>query len=160
MSEIKWNITREDAELIRDIAARARKINSDLGFMTTNMDITATHLNGCKLDLQKLHDFDDFNLMHDVIGIHNCIDRHTGKINEKFLPRCATKVETPKFVVIENTEDIHVLLLEQLLTDTSAEYQVRLWVEYDSDYLHINCSNQKAAIDLYEMLADQDSYNF
>ena len=55
------------------------------------MDITATHLNGTKLDLQKFVDFDDFNFCHDVVGIMDHVDRNTGKLNNCFLPRCSAK---------------------------------------------------------------------
>lgn len=53
------------------------------------MDITATHLNGCPLQLQKFLDADDFNFAHDLVGIVNHMDRSTGQLIRCFLPRCA-----------------------------------------------------------------------
>lgn len=53
-----------------------------------DMDIAATHLNGCPLNLQKLHDFDDFNMVHDITGIVRHLDRSTGKLGGFFDPRC------------------------------------------------------------------------
>lgn len=53
------------------------------------MDLIAVHANGCPLDFRKLAKFDDFNVMHDVVGINNHIDRKTGKLRDCFRPRCA-----------------------------------------------------------------------
>lgn len=53
------------------------------------MDLAATHANGCKLDLDKLLAFDNFNFAHDVFGIREHLDRKTGKLKDFFLPRCA-----------------------------------------------------------------------
>ena len=58
------------------------------------LDIVACHMNGCELDLEKLLNFDDFNLVHDVAGIRNRIDRNTGQINGCFLPKCSKKEES------------------------------------------------------------------
>lgn len=59
------------------------------------MNLTACHLNGCPLDLQKLLDANDFLLAHDLQGIDRFLDRDTGKLEtEIFLPRCALP-ETP-----------------------------------------------------------------
>ncbi|KPW08435.1 hypothetical protein ALO91_200041 [Pseudomonas syringae pv. aceris] len=51
------------------------------------MDITACHANGCKLRLADMAEADDFNLVHDVGGIRQNIDRATGKLRGHFLPR-------------------------------------------------------------------------
>ena len=85
---INWDTTREDEKLINIIVKRAvRKYEVDA--MDTRMDITATHLNGCPLDLEKLLTFDDFNFAHDIFGIAKHIDRTTGELTHFFLPRCA-----------------------------------------------------------------------
>jgi len=41
------------------------------------------------LDFEKLLSFDDFNFYHDMFGIHNNLDRNTGKLKNHFVPRCA-----------------------------------------------------------------------
>jgi len=51
------------------------------------MDITAVHANGCPLNLDKFLAADDFNFYHDIIGIHNCLDRKTRQLRKGFLPR-------------------------------------------------------------------------
>lgn len=59
----------------------------DYEFMDADMDITATHANGCPLRLDDLLAADEFNFGHDVFGIRNCLDRKTGKLMRNFLPR-------------------------------------------------------------------------
>lgn len=86
---INWNTTKKDTELITKIAQRAVKLNPDYDYMNASMDVTAVHLNDCKLDLKKLLGFDDFNFAHDVFGINRHIDRETGKLINCFLPRCS-----------------------------------------------------------------------
>ena len=49
--------------------------------------IRVCHLNGTPLRLHELLAADNFNLTHDVSGIHNCVSRKNGKIIGHFLPR-------------------------------------------------------------------------
>lgn len=86
---IKWGATKADTKLIKEIVKRAIAHDPTYPKMDCWMDIEATHLNGCKLDLKKLLAFDDFNFWHDIAGISNHIDRTTGKLTRCFLPRCA-----------------------------------------------------------------------
>ena len=89
---ISFSTSKADALLIGKIAARA--FTNQVGDTPTLefiMDITAAHLNGCPLDLAKLLDFPDFDFAHDVFGIGGHLNRETGKLENCFLPRCATK---------------------------------------------------------------------
>ena len=87
---IDWNkTTKKDTLAIRAIVKRVVRIQKNVDSMSTTMDIEACHTHGCKLDLDKLAKFDDFNLMHDVCGINRHIDRETGELQNCFLPRCA-----------------------------------------------------------------------
>ena len=52
------------------------------------MDISAAH-RAQPLDLDRWLAADDFNFMHDLIGIHSHINRETKKIDNAFLPRFA-----------------------------------------------------------------------
>jgi len=79
MKEINWVVSKEDAILINQI----------VHFLQLNMDITATHLNGCSLKLVELLKTDDGNFAHDVFGIRRHIDRETGQLKHCFLPRYA-----------------------------------------------------------------------
>ena len=82
------NPTREDTNIIIQIALRAVKLLKK-DFTCILMDLNATHLNGCPLDLKRLLDADDFNFIHDVGGIANHLDRNTGELTDFFWPRTA-----------------------------------------------------------------------
>jgi hypothetical protein len=53
------------------------------------MDLAACHCNGCPLQLTELLDADDFNFSHDIFGIRRHLNRTTGKLDDRFLPRFA-----------------------------------------------------------------------
>lgn len=53
------------------------------------MSLTACHYNGCPLDLDGLLTADNFNLLHDAMGIHINVSRETGKLENCFRPRYA-----------------------------------------------------------------------
>jgi len=85
---INWNTTKEDLDVIDKIIERANKLGVMLNKMGLLMDISATH-EKCPLKLQELLEADNFNFMHDVIGIINNINRDTGELENCFLPRFA-----------------------------------------------------------------------
>jgi hypothetical protein len=94
VNQIDFEASPSDAQAIREIVKRAVVFNVKNGGprvdpLDLNMDLTATHLNGCPLKLQELLEADDFNLIHDVFGIHRHLDRNTGKLKNCFLPRFA-----------------------------------------------------------------------
>lgn len=89
MATINWNSTKEEDVLIGRIAERAIEMGLNDDRVEVMMDITAVHLNDCKLDLKRLLDADDFNFAHDVNGIRGHIDVNTGKLTMGFLPRTA-----------------------------------------------------------------------
>lgn len=93
MSKIIWECSKEETILIHEIAKRAVKDYARAGvkldFIDTSMDITACHLNGNPLDLEKLLKADPFNFAHDITGIARHIDRETGQLKDCFLPRCS-----------------------------------------------------------------------
>lgn len=89
---IKFDMgSKEGFKKVMDIVDRAASIRPDIDKMSLGMDITATHLNGCPLDLDKFIGFDDFSFMHDINGIMRYIDRNTGQLTDCFLPRCSAK---------------------------------------------------------------------
>ena len=57
--------------------------------LAARMDIAACHANGCRLDLKKFAEFDNFNFAYDFFGIRNHLDRESGKLVRCFLPRCS-----------------------------------------------------------------------
>lgn len=90
MQNINWDLaTKQDVEIIGKIVERAcNELDID-DKVSLSMDITATHISGTPLDLDKLHGFDKFNLAHDVYGIMGHINRENGKMMRGFLPRCS-----------------------------------------------------------------------
>lgn len=93
MSNINWDTSAKDVNLIAEIASRAVKRDKALDKVELMMDITATHNNGTPLDLKQLLNFDKFNFAHDIYGIIGHINRNTGKLERCFLPRCAASVD-------------------------------------------------------------------
>lgn len=53
------------------------------------LSISTCHRWACPLDLGKLLQADDFNFMHDVLGIIRHLDPETRTLKNFFLPRCA-----------------------------------------------------------------------
>lgn len=85
---ISFDVSREDARIIRQIVQRAAAAGIMNGTpQDLEMDIEAVHANGTPLRLAELLDADEFNFRHDVVGIQNCIDRDTGGLCNHFLPR-------------------------------------------------------------------------
>lgn len=77
----------QERELIRQIANRICNQNPDLDKLTINMDLNACHTNGCELDLEKMLNGSEADLMHDIWGINQNICRETGTLKNCFLPR-------------------------------------------------------------------------
>ena len=90
---VLFNQTKKETELIQKICDRALKKDEVrvivVERLDLEMDITAAHCNGCRLDLEKLLSFNDRNFFYDIIGITIHVDRKTGKLRNHFLPRCA-----------------------------------------------------------------------
>ncbi|HAX18412.1 MAG TPA: hypothetical protein DCY00_07455 [Actinobacteria bacterium] len=89
---VKFTFDAHEGVLINEISTRALKsknIYGSIDKLTLEMDISAAHSNGCRLDLEKLLKAPDADFFHDIVGICNNIDRNTGKLGNLFLPRCA-----------------------------------------------------------------------
>lgn len=93
--EVSFDATSADKALVRGIARRARELllehRIDRDVLDIQMDLLATHANGCPMDFVRLSEADDFNLMHDVIGINRHLNRDTGELMNCFLPRFHAK---------------------------------------------------------------------
>ena len=83
---VSFKATKAERTWIWKIAERAAR---DLGVDPddTEMDVCATHANGCPLDLERFHAADAFNFAHDIFGIARHLDRDTGELTGCFLPR-------------------------------------------------------------------------
>jgi hypothetical protein len=88
-----FSVSAEDLAHIARIVERAEALGAfrsgHYPAIACRMDLTACHANGCPLDLERLAGADDFNLIHDVLGIAGHIDRDTGELDRRFLPRFA-----------------------------------------------------------------------
>lgn len=94
-SLINWNASLEDKKLVTKIAVRAIEMYESIGVKTTKdtnleiyMDVLACHCNGTPLDLERLLEAPEQTFVHDIVGIRDCINRRTGKIEKHFLPKC------------------------------------------------------------------------
>lgn len=87
MFNFNMSASLEEKKKIGKIAKRAVEFNPKLDHLDTTMDLTACHLNGTPLNLDRMLTSDEFNLMHDIMGINRHLDRGTGKITGGFLPR-------------------------------------------------------------------------
>jgi hypothetical protein len=91
---VKFTATKQEAEFIRTIVERvlSRHLPSTMDKQSVLMDLEACHSNGCPLRLKEMAAWErDFDLVHDVCGIVNTIDRTTGKLTGHFLPRFAVR---------------------------------------------------------------------
>ena len=94
MSDIE-RLSHEDFELIVTIVDRGvelmRKNVSDTPvdiYEQLTFIIARAHLK-IGLQLKELSEADDYNLMHDVIGIYNHIEYESGQMKDAFSPRYA-----------------------------------------------------------------------
>jgi hypothetical protein len=78
-----------NTDLVIKVANRANEIFG-VDRLTIIMDITYCIEGGCDLDLKGLVESDEMNFRHDIVGIHNNLDRNTKKMNNCFLPRYST----------------------------------------------------------------------
>ena len=80
-------ITKEDMTAIFAITKRAQRMGISRGSQATQfMDIEAAHRQ-FNLRLKDWLEADDFNFVHDFIGIQSHMNRETGKVENHFLPR-------------------------------------------------------------------------
>ncbi len=96
---ISFRVSDLDRVLIQSIVARAfrdRGLLACLHFVddgeavarqTLTMDVTATHANGCPINLARLLDADDVTFGHDLTGIQSHLDRRNAKLRGGFAPR-------------------------------------------------------------------------
>ena len=88
---ISFKTTNRESNIIHKIALRAGRLDKKGSRNQTcvSMDVTAVHANGCYLKLEELLNADDFNFLHDILGIRDHLNRETGKLEDCFLPRSA-----------------------------------------------------------------------
>ena len=93
LSGAKWLPLEALVRRLRRIAQRAaylaQKHHIAYDIQAASMDFTATHANGTPLRLDDLLNFDDFDFLHDMVGIRRHLNRETGQLDGCFVPRCA-----------------------------------------------------------------------
>ncbi len=89
--EVSFKVADAERAIIEKILDRCKALGLHRMRIDIEMDLEATHSNGCPLDFEKLLAFDDFNFLHDIGGIAVHLDRSTGVLGDFFLPRSAKK---------------------------------------------------------------------
>jgi hypothetical protein len=90
---VNFDVTPSERALITQIVNRIVETPAFqvFGFSRVqwDMDICATHRNGCPLRLADLLNADAFNFNHDIAGIARHINRKDGTLGGCFVPRFA-----------------------------------------------------------------------
>lgn len=88
---ISFKTNKNEHRLINEIADRASALALQAGgeypSVEAAMDITAVHVNDCRLRLADLLSAERFDFSHDVFGIRRHLNRSTGKLEDCFSPR-------------------------------------------------------------------------
>jgi len=95
---LNWVVSAQKTEILSRIASRvlghAREqrltIYLEAIYVMRDLGLVINH-SGHILDLDRLLKFSDLDFEHDIRGIHNNLNRNTGKLENCFLPRCASK---------------------------------------------------------------------
>ena len=85
---VKYNTPQEDSKKISSIVKRAGKEIGITDILSLWIDLDAINSNGTPLDFDKLLGFDKFDFGHDIYGMISHLDRETGKLTGKFIPKC------------------------------------------------------------------------
>ena len=80
---------RETAAIGGQIVRRVRDAfaNAKIDAISLSMDLTVCHNMG-HVDLATLRDAPRGDFAHDILGIHQHLDRDTGEMKDCFVPRC------------------------------------------------------------------------
>lgn len=135
----QFTATPEEREIVNNILDRAMPLLYPKGErerLDVEMDLVATHSNGCPLDLQRLLDARDFDLAHDIYGIALHLDRSTGKLKDHFLPRCARR---DPLLCEQNTPDIGRQVLQVFCDDPQSSVHTPLASTFEHGQWWIQC---------------------
>ena len=119
MNAASFKVSDEDLDLIQQIAVRANKMDlPGENYISLMMTLTATHANGCELDLPRLLSAEDAPFKHDLVGLSTHLDRVTGKLTDNFWPKYAKKgaqkqttIEDHKFL---NRQAVRLTILSRI----------------------------------------------
>jgi len=89
---VRFEATEVEAVIINKIVDRnCREYVSSISKLGLMMAIEACHCNGSKLDLEGLLNSDSKTFRSDILGIHENIDKTTGKLKNGYTPKCLMK---------------------------------------------------------------------
>ena len=96
MSKVSFECPPGDATLIMKIGKRIAsefpgQMPEGADDKSMTMDVMACHCNGTPLRLKDLLEAEQFDFVHDVMGITRHIDRTTGELADCFEPRFAVR---------------------------------------------------------------------
>ena len=78
-------MTKEELDALQQIAHRAVRLWKQFGHhavaINVAMDVLMVHCLNKPLRLKELFEADNFNFMHDIVGIYDNLDRKTGKLS-------------------------------------------------------------------------------
>lgn len=86
---VSFEVSLKERLVIKECVERACSIISIKRPRDLEMDLAATHANGCPLDFDKLLSADTSDFIHDIVGIRLHLDRCNGELKDHFHPRCA-----------------------------------------------------------------------
>lgn len=84
-------ISAHDYNMIKVIVVRTFQIGLCMNPQILINDLLCVHMLDCRLDLNKLYLSKVADFVHDILGIHENINRETGKINY-FVPLSVLEV--------------------------------------------------------------------
>ena len=90
---VSFTVSANDKPILKRCVDRALQLFS-VSRQDVEMDLSATHANGCPLDFAKLLEASTDDFVHDLVGIRRHINRRTGQLEDHFHPRCALPVPT------------------------------------------------------------------
>lgn len=95
---LNWCATPDEHRLMLAIAQRVEALDTYYpdDTQTLVMDLEACHCNGCPLALEELSRASAGDLIHDVMGIRQHLDRKTGRLGDCFTPRYALSNHMPE----------------------------------------------------------------
>ena len=79
-------ISNAEFRVIDAIVSRALVFFPDRDERDIKMDVLAVHLS-CRLRLDHFLNADDFNFVHDIVGIERHLDRNSFTLRDCFVPR-------------------------------------------------------------------------
>lgn len=86
----KIKTSKDDTDLIAEIAGKAAKLYADIGhdfdMMSMVMDLEVVHAE-TPLRLEEMLESENYDFIHDIAGIRRHLNRATGRLEDFFVPR-------------------------------------------------------------------------